>query len=379
MNQVLPTSVVSLLLLLPLWLQAAAIRLERVPERGVQPQVVVSPEGTVHLIYLTGDPKSADVHYVHRAADAKEWSTPLKVNSQPGSAIAIGTIRGAQLALGRDGVVHVCWNGNAQAEPKPKAGGSPLLYSRLGSGKMAFEPQRDLMGITHNLDGGASLAADKDGRVFVVWHGAPADVKGGEDKRAVFLALSKDDGSTFAAERIISPEDSGACACCGVKAFTDINGDLFVLFRTARNMTERAMEVLHSRNHGESFQPEMNHPWEAKQCPMSSSAFAGGPAGLLASWETAGQIFAAKVGTQTPSIEPISNKKGSKHPAVAENKTGDWLVSWTEGTGWERGGALAWKLHHKDGKVDSGRQDGVPKWSYAAAYAQPDGSFVVLY
>src|SRR3954471_15119940 len=168
---------IALLLAAPFWTHGA-VTLERIPERGMQPQVAVAEDGAVHMIYLTGDPKAASVHYVHRAPQASEWSKPMPVNSVPGSALAIGTIRGAQIALGRNGAIHVCWNGSSQAEPKPKLGGSPLLYTRLLPGKSSFEPERDLMGNTRHLDGGASLAADRDGRVFVVWHGAPADKSG---------------------------------------------------------------------------------------------------------------------------------------------------------------------------------------------------------
>jgi hypothetical protein len=39
------------------------------------------------------------------------FSSALKVNSHPGSAIAAGNIRGAHIALGRNGRVHVAWNG----------------------------------------------------------------------------------------------------------------------------------------------------------------------------------------------------------------------------------------------------------------------------
>lgn len=380
MRMKLHVFILAFLFIAPLQLLAAAVSLERIPENGLQPQVAVAADGIVHMIYLAGVPKSADVHYVRRTAESQEWSKPIRVNSQPGSAIAIGTIRGAQLALGRNGTVHVAWNGSGQAEPKPKLGGSPLLYTRLLAGKSTFEPQRDLMGETRHLDGGASVAADQDGRVFVLWHGAPSD-KNGETNRGVVLALSKDDGAIFSAEKVISPEGSGACACCGVKAFVDGKGDVLALFRTARNMTERGMQVLHSKDHGATFQPELNHPWTAKQCPMSSSSFVAGPAGTFAAWETAGQIFGAKINGDPgeTAATAVSGKKGAKHPTMAENKSGDLLVAWTEGTGWERGGALAWKLTSKDGKIQTGRQEGLPKWSYAAAYAKHDGSFVILY
>lgn len=370
----------ALWLILPLSLAAADVTTERVPEKGMQPQVVVGEDGNVHMIYLAGVPKSADVRYVRRPAASQEWSKPISVNSQAGSAIAIGTIRGAQLALGRGGAVHVAWNGSSVAEPKPKLGGAPLIYTRLLPGRETFEPQRNLMGETRHLDGGASVAADPEGRVFVMWHGALKD-KDGEENRALFLALSEDDGATFAPERAVNPAGSGACACCGVKAFVDDKGDVFALFRTAREKTERAMQVLHSKDHGKTFQPELNHAWTATQCPMSSSSFVAGSAGTFAAWETAGQIFGAKVdgGQAETAAAALSSKKGAKHPAMAENRSGDLLVVWTEGTGWEKGGALAWKLTGKDGKVQNGRLEGVPKWSYAAAYAKPDGSFVILY
>jgi hypothetical protein len=55
----------------------------------------------------------------------------LRVNSQQGSAIAAGAIRGAHLAVGRNGRVHVAWNGSStgptarSAQPGNAPGQSP--------------------------------------------------------------------------------------------------------------------------------------------------------------------------------------------------------------------------------------------------------------
>src|SRR5579859_7134441 len=132
--------------------QGPAVRLERVPENGLQPQAVVDQHGTLHLIYLRGDPKACDVIYRRRLAGQAGFSLPVRVNSKPGSAIAIGTVRGAQLALGREGFVHVVWNGSGNSGGKT-SGASPMLYTRLAPGADAFEPQRDLMTSTTHLDG----------------------------------------------------------------------------------------------------------------------------------------------------------------------------------------------------------------------------------
>src|SRR5712691_2799821 len=66
---------------------SAAVTVEKLPEAGLQPQTVTAPDGTVHLVYLVGDPKAAEIHYRWRRADESKWSAPLRVNSQPGSAI----------------------------------------------------------------------------------------------------------------------------------------------------------------------------------------------------------------------------------------------------------------------------------------------------
>ncbi len=105
------------------------------------------------------------------------------MNSQPGSAIAIGTIRGGQVAVGRGGRIHVAWNGSNGARPKNPAGGTPMLYTRSEPGGKTFEPQRNLMQRTSALDGGGTIAADRDGNVYVAWHGRTEDAEPGEAHR----------------------------------------------------------------------------------------------------------------------------------------------------------------------------------------------------
>src|SRR5947209_20326242 len=79
----------------------------KTPAGGIQPQAVVDEQGVVHLIYFKGEPGWGDLFYVRRDPDTKRFSEPLRVNSQPGSGIATGTIRGGQLALGKGGRLHV--------------------------------------------------------------------------------------------------------------------------------------------------------------------------------------------------------------------------------------------------------------------------------
>ncbi len=365
-------------------LGAAEVRLVRVPEGGLQPQAVMDAKGVLHLVYLKGEPKACDVLYSRREAGKSEFSAPLRVNSQSGSAVAVGTIRGAQFALGKGGRVHAVWNGSGQAAPKPATQSAPLLYARLNDTGTAFEPQRNLIFGTQHLDGGGTVAADQDGNVYALWHGAPPDNKAGEAGRAVFLARSKDEGKTFEREREVSPEASGACACCGMRAFADARGDVFALFRTASTALDRHMMLLVSRDRGERFKGDYVHQWRVGQCPMSSEAFTAVGGKVFGAWETAGPVQFAALDASTvkasPPVSPAMMAKG-KHPVLAVNPAGETLLVWTEGTAWQRGGALAWQLFGKDGKPAGTpqRRDGIPVWGLAAAVAEADGGFTVLY
>ncbi|HKD36782.1 MAG TPA: sialidase family protein, partial [Pirellulales bacterium] len=179
-----------------------------IPDGGIQPQIAVEDSG-LHLIYFTGDAKHGDIFYRRSRDFGATWTGPLRVNSQPSSAVAVGAIRGAQISIAKSGRVHVAWNGSDRAEPRamlnPKAGTFPMLYSRLNPNGTTFEPQRNLMRETFGLDGGGSVTADREGNVYVAWHGSHPGAPEGEAGRRVWIAKSKDGGATFSAERAASP------------------------------------------------------------------------------------------------------------------------------------------------------------------------------
>lgn len=361
----------------------AAVVVERLPEGALQPQVVVDGPGTVHLVFLKGEPAGCDVFYVRRAAGQEGSSCPRRVNSQPNSAIATGTIRGAQLAVGRNGRVHVVWNGSSLAEPRPKRG-APLLYTRLDDTGTAFEPQRNLITWAGDLDGGGSVAADAAGNVFVMWHGRVSEDAPGEAGRAVVLARSRDEGRTFAREVRAADAATGACACCGMRAWADGPGTLFALFRGAAHEVDRDMHLLVSHDHGRSFQLATLARWKIAACPMSSAWLTQSGGQVLAAWESGAKVYFAKVDPAAPGVGeavPAPSSEKCKHPVVVGNARGEVLFVWTEGTGWARGGSVGWQVYDPQGRPtdEHGRAEGVPTWSHAAAFARPDGDFVILY
>jgi hypothetical protein len=355
------------------------------PDEGIQPQAMADDDGVVHLIYFKGEPAGGDLFYVRSTPRTTEFSKPIRVNSQPGSAIAMGTIRGGQLALGRDGQVHIAWNGSQKAAPPNPIKGSPMLYARLDRGRRAFEPQRNVMHRTFNLDGGGSIGADKEGNVYVAWHATSADAPAGEAGRRLWVARSRDDGAKFADEVPALESATGACGCCGTKALVDRRGTVYVLYRAAKGNVERDMMLVTSRDHGANFHATSLQPWPVSTCPMSSESLFDSPSGVLAAWETKGQIGYARVDPELlVASPPISLPGGGnrKHPALAANADGETIVVWAEDTGWQRGGSLAWRSFDRSGRAtrEMGRvNDGIPVWSFPAVVARKDGSFVIIH
>jgi hypothetical protein len=381
-----PIALVPVVLICLTAVAAPPVRTLRVPHDGVQPQVTVDDSGVVHLIYLKGDPAHSDVYYVRSADDGRTFSNPIRVNSGDGSAIAVGTIRGAQLALGKSGRVHVAWNGSTG--PKADVNHSSMLYARMNDGGTGFEPQRNLITEHYQLDGGGSVAADREGKVYVAWH-APLKLGAGEASRRVWIARSSDDGKNFGAETQAFGEETGACGCCGMRLFADPGrGSVFALYRSAFEQVHRDIYLLRSDDRGATFAGADIAPMNVGICVMSSAAMIAAPkGGVLAAWETQSQVYwsrieatGAKVGT--PIAAPGEGRGGRKHPALAVDGGGNVLLAWAEGTGWNKGGSVAWQVFDSAGKAiagASGQAPGLSVWGLPAAFAARDGGFVIPY
>lgn len=360
----------------------AAVEVRRLPDGAMQPVAITDDAGTVHLVWLQGEPKACDVFYQKLPGGRTNGMVPIRVNRHAGSAIAIGTIRGAQLAVGRHGRVHIVWNGSSKAEPRP-ASGAPLLYTRLDETDNAFEPERNLMGQTALLDGGASVAADRSGNVYVVWHAAPAADQHDESERHVFLARSKDDGANYEAEKSITLTN-GVCGCCMLRAFADRTGKLLVLYRAATTVTDRHVTLLSSVDQGTTFAQVFTDPWTTGTCPMSSATMGDGANNVFVAWEAKGNVHATAILPESRAlVSPVEVSTGSraKHPALAVNLRGEVLCAWAEGTGWQRGGSVVWRSLNARGAPigETTTQIGLPVWSFPATFARDDGQFVVLF
>jgi hypothetical protein len=366
---------------------SACVTLIRTPNDGIQPQVASDGQGVAHLVYYKGDPGGGDVFYVRQEPAQSTFSRPLRVNSRPGSAMAMGTIRGAQLAVGKNGRVHVIWDGMGNGAEKFSKDGketAPLLYTRLNDQGISFEPERNLITYAVGLDGGSSIAADSKGYVYAVWHAAQPGKTDDEASRAVFVARSTDEGRTFQREEPALTQSTGACPCCSLRAFADRSGAVYILFRAAAEGVNRDELLLVSRRPGADFEIVNTHKWKARTCPMSSAALTEAKGGVLAAWETGNQVYYAFVNPKTVQVSTPTTPAGEtarKHPVAVANDKGETLLVWTEGTAWAKGGKVAWQLFASDGRPTSDVRyaEGVPEWSLATAFVKPTGDFVIVY
>lgn len=104
---------------------------------------------------------------------------------------------------------------------------------------------------------------------------------------------------------------------------------------------------------------------------------------VLISWETNKQVYFGEVNPDTASIGERIPAPGQavnrKHSAIAVNQAGKILLCWTEGTGWKKGGSLAWQLFDSDARPlgAKGESPVVPAWGLPTAVAVGDQFFAI--
>ena len=169
------------------------VKLIHLPAGAVQPQAIVDDAGTIHLMYYKGNPYHGDLFYVRATTSAPDSFSPeVRINSEPDTACALGTIRGGKLALGRNDRIYVVWNGSPRTA---KNGTLPFFSSQSADGK-TFTPQRNVIQGKEMIDGGGSVTADDQGNVYILWH-AIAAKNASETTGRIYMIKSGNDAASF--------------------------------------------------------------------------------------------------------------------------------------------------------------------------------------
>jgi hypothetical protein len=205
----------------------------------------------------------------------------------------------------------------------------PMVFARLNDAETAFEPERNLIHAAYGLDGGGAVAADNAGDVYVFWH-APAPGTEGEGNRRIWVARSNDDGKTFAREQPAYDQPTGACGCCAMSAFADHNNNVYALYRSATGVVHRDIYLLYSHDRGATFHGTNIAQWKIGVCTMSMEALSESATGVLAAWETMGNVYYGVINPSTGRMSaPIAapgEAKGRKYPSVTGNSHSETLL-----------------------------------------------------
>lgn len=292
------------------------------PKGAVVPDAEVDDKGRIHVAYLSGN----DVFYVRSSDEGQTYSKPIRVNSEPDFASG-AAFRGPDLAVGKDGRIHVIWYnaGYQQKRPQKEWG---VMYSHLDAKSQRFAKARNL---NQRPSDNFSLAADRDGRVAVAWTAEGA-----------FLNLSKDGGKTFAAAQKLELDP---CECCGTRALYARDGSLLLLYRDkADNIRDTKIARLPAGSSTWADHQVSRTPWPIDSCPMTGSFLRQSTQGVFAAWETKGQPYFARFNVNSRSDQPTEFRVAPKgrYPVVLAS-TKHTLVSWKVGT------VLRWRFFDKKG------------------------------
>lgn len=349
------------------------VLLGKIPDGGIQPQVALDKKGNLHMIYFKGEASKGDLFYVKKSAGSANFTSPMRVNDIPASAVARACISSAQMAVGRDGAIYVLWNSSSVNKDPDRV----VYFSKLDKSGRNFDHQENILPPGLIIDGSGSVGADSHGRVYVLFHAWKDG--GSEPDGRVFLRVSKDDGKSFGAERAID-QNRGTCACCSMKAFVDERGQIYVMYRAAANSTERDTMLLSSSDYGKSFSSRVLEPWNANACPMTMFSFAQSKQGVYASWESPGTVNVAPIQASSQK-DKIQLGAHSKYPAIAINRDGFMLVSWIEKSGWNKQGVVSWELLDAAGKkIESQSESLKPNlWAFSSAVPNANGDFELYF
>lgn len=374
------TPIVLFILVLTLAFSTASEVIQvRLPNGALQPRAETANDGATQIVFLEGNPQACEVKLASLSRTGV-LSAPMTISSPSSQAVAMGTVRGPSLAIGKDGVRFVLWHGKNGSASGGK--GSALFFTRVDGNGNATTPPFDILDTTTALDGGASVTANARGDVWIIWHALPAG-KDGEAERRVFVRHSSDNGVTFSEPWPIKGEDMGVCGCCGLATTTDATGALYVLYRTAERTSQRGARLLSLPPKATSVTLPVllkKDRWDLAACPMTTAAWLPTSKGANAIWITEFKINTFGQDLEGTNLSPTSGKAMQNHPRLARNTAGEMLLLWTEGSMWGKGGELVTQQISVNGKpLGAPQKQPLPTWSYGACAALPDGRFAVIY
>lgn len=309
---------VALLLLLAATAGFAQVQLSEPGRRAISPEIAVGADGAINVIWLdkglTADrpaPKprkpgehshrsATDLYFTRSEDGGATWTTPTRINETPGEIWGFAVSK-PRIGVGPSGTIHVFYPANDRSEAigldvvsaryRRSTDNGQSFSAPITINRPATEDRSELLGeglaMTNSF---GTMGVAPDGTVIAAWQDVAemADQSGGADG---VVAISTDDGLSFATERVALPGND-VCPCCQLTlAFGDATAymGLRKIFADGRDST-----IARSTDGGRNFSVAGRldfAPWDINGCPLK-------PTELAVSGE---QVFAAAyTGGETP-------------------------------------------------------------------------------
>lgn len=315
-------------------------------------------DGTIHLLFDADDGPG----YVVSKDAGKTFSAPLGImdaaSKKPGL-----VFHGEDLAIGKDGRVHVAMANNAWKLKLPQDERG-FFYASLAPGAKAFGPTRNL---NRKPSEGFSLAADAQGNVTAFFLSGK-----------LYSMVSHDNGQTFGSYTEPNPAWN-PCNCCTTAAAYGADGKLALLYREETN-DERDMFVGLLGGGGKAGPTRARVSetrWKLSACPMTYFAISGAGDGFVAAWPTKTQVYFTRL-DKTGKAWPAGE---IKTPGTSGMRNG--LVALSAGDGatliaWKNKDVLGWQLYDTKGQPTGEPGSATSPGSGAAGVVLSDGSFILF-
>jgi len=280
---------------------------------AIQPQVAVSSDAVVHVVFGQND--SGKIYHVSSAGSVLAFGQPRQVAALP--KLALGKGRGPRVAVSGKSLVVAAIS---------HADGNLYGWTSPDAGTTWSKPQviNDAPGTA--AEGLHALASDPRGNVFITW--LDSRNKGMQ----VWGAASADGGLHWGKNLLIYQSPDGSiCPCCRPSIAMDDSGRIAVMWRNSL-AGARDMHLSLSSDTGKSFAPATKlgeGTWTLDGCPIDGGDLAFNAKGdLLTIWRRDTAIYLT-TGSQP---EQLLAKDGLR-PIIASGKPGPSFL-------WEANGDL---------------------------------------
>lgn len=270
--------------------------------RAQAPSMAVGQDGAVHLVWLDKGPLGtadkvgahtaqghshqswSDVYYAQSRDGGKTFGPAQRVNVADGEVWGFSVSK-PSIGIGPSGTVHVAYPANEVSDTngKPVA---VMHYVRSTDGGKTFSkplrlntnPPEDLSAAVHGglaqAQAFATLSVGPEGNVYAMWLDTRV-MKTQSAASATYLAVSRDDGKTWEAEREVFGAD--ACPCCQLTSTIGSAGELFLASRVVHAGNHREPMISVSYDGAKSFSARVGvagPAWVLDGCPLKPTAIA---------------------------------------------------------------------------------------------------------